>query len=86
MSTGEDCAALREKYWGELSQEEKIERLASLLYSSIYRRDAVQSDLHRLCTHSHLPNGEIAVPMKNLGLEVRGGRDYNYDMLQRKKD
>ena len=78
--------AKREKYWGELSQEQKIERLASNLYNVICRGGAISDEVRQLCKHKHLPDGEIAIPLKNLATTGSSGHNYNFDMLQRKEE
>ena len=84
MGTSECCA--REKYWGELTHEERIERLASNLYNLIRREVESGDKVRKLSKHSHSPNGEIVVPLKDACPIGSGGGDYIYDSLRRTEE
>lgn len=81
----EECKPMRQKYWGECSQEEKIERLADFIYRGINQNQSLQSGLNEFARHRHMPDGEIVLKRQNGG--VLGNSDkYNHDMLRREKE
>lgn len=62
------AALKRDKYWGELSIEEKIERLRTLCKALSYTLDVKNNELYDLKTfiweHAHEENGEVVVKVK----------------------
>jgi len=52
----------REKYWSELSIEEKIERMRSVIKGADDSIRSIRSTLDRLEQHSHRDDGTIVVP------------------------
>ncbi len=72
ISTQDECAK-REKTWDELTDMERIARMRREL---IMLNELVQSQqalIERLMVHSHLPNGEMGVPMHASGRGFAGG-------------
>ncbi len=56
----------REKYWGELAIEEKLERMRSLVKSLVVNIDEMRSKINRIGDHTHDENGKAIIqkPMR----------------------
>lgn len=85
MST-EECKPMRQKYWGELSQEQKIERLSDLLYNLLSQQESLRGGLRDFTRHKHMPNGEIVTPLGHNSGALGVGGSSDFDMLRREKE
>lgn len=65
----------REKYWNELTPDEKVERMRTILRRQTSQIEDMQRTLNLLMNHSHNPvNGKLAVPLedkRNTGQDFR---------------
>jgi hypothetical protein len=73
--------ACREKYWSELTDAEKVERMREILKRSERRNEELQEMLHRLAPlvtgHQHGSDGRPVVPAdRAFQSELRGYPDY----------
>lgn len=57
--------ASREKYWSELTDMEKIERLRKEIKFLKSLNGSLIGDNRKLLQHKHLPNGDICVEIRN---------------------
>lgn len=56
----------REKYWDELTDTQKIERMRSIVKSMQYQLQTAVATIDKLTNHQHnMQNGEIVVPLKD---------------------
>jgi len=60
----------REKYWSELTDSEKIERMRDEVKRWQYKCAEMQNVVDKLHSHQHAPNGEIVVPLRCSGSEL----------------
>ena len=51
----------REKYWSELNQDEKIERMRRIVKNQGREVEELKEKVRKLRKHSHMNNGEIVV-------------------------
>ncbi len=86
MSTSEcEAKCTRETYWGECSQEEKIERLALELYNVLRDQVRVGRRTDKLFRHKHMPDGTMVCDIgSGGGGEGLSRGNYQFDRLQRK--
>lgn len=54
----------REKFWHEMSAEEKLERLGNVLEYVIERVSDIEKDVTQLNEHQHGPQGNLLVPIQ----------------------
>ena len=60
----EEMKPMREKYWAELSDSEKIERMRYVVKSIKKRTERLSTDTHKLKCHLHL-DGNLVVPFED---------------------
>ena len=58
----------RMKYWSELSDTEKIERMRDEVKRQQHQNSELVRRLEKLENHSHGQNGDIKIPLKDMGL------------------
>ena len=51
--------AMREKYWDELTEAERVERLRGEVVLLLKAREELYSRLHKFEQHQHGPNGQL---------------------------
>ena len=78
----EECKPMRQKYWGECSQEEKIERLADYIYRGLQHDANMLQGLNEFARHKHMLDGEIVLKRPSGG-SLGNSDKYNHDMLRR---
>jgi hypothetical protein len=77
MNPNQEAQVCREKYWEELSIEEKLEKAGSLI-ENLYRRINDQDkQITLLSKHSHGSSGEMLVPMKDKEYALEAGRTWS---------
>ncbi len=62
-STGNQ--AMREKYWEEMTSDERIQKLAQELAWLWDRNQVLATALYKMEQHQHSPNGSIVVPLND---------------------
>jgi hypothetical protein len=55
---------MREKYWSEIDESEKVERIRREVKTLIMRVDRLMNKMERIESHSHL-DGELVVPLRS---------------------
>ncbi len=63
---GGECAR-RDKYWSELDDAGKIERMHGVVLSLRSQLDQSQQELHSLRQHQHAADGALMVPLQEFG-------------------
>ena len=64
-STDQLMGVSREKYWEEMSIEQKISKLGDTI-ESLYRRNCeLEKEIMLMSKHSHSSDGNILVPIKD---------------------
>ena len=59
--------AMRQKYWSEINEDARIERVRQELKRMIRRYEELSMDVHRLNQHRHLADGSPAMPLPRPG-------------------
>jgi hypothetical protein len=63
-NTTEQVGLKRMKYWSELGDSEKIERMRETVHKLLARNDELEKKVRKLEEHSH-QDGKIVVPLTN---------------------
>ena len=64
MSGDEQCNSIREKYWSEINEIEKIERMRREVKRHFRQLNELREQIRKLKRHRHnQPDGEIFIPM-----------------------
>ncbi len=67
----------REKYWNELSADEKVERMRQVVHSMQYQLEYANEQLHKmrghLYKHYHDANGKLVAPINEHDSIIGGG-------------
>lgn len=66
MPTSEKIVG-REKYWGELDPNQKVERMRGEVKSLQYRIRSLEEIIHQLQRHYHEANGDVVAPIGRFG-------------------
>ncbi len=61
MSDSDECKTSREKYWSELDEKGKIERMREELKRCVRRCDELEADVLQLKRHKHTADGAVVV-------------------------
>lgn len=73
------AATGREKYWNELTDSEKIERMRMMVHRAISDIGELEAKVERLSNallqHTHDPIGRIQVPLKGEDLRPRASKE-----------
>jgi len=60
---GANCA-MREKYWHELTDPEKIERMHAVVKAMMHANEQLRAELSSMRDHQHGPGGDVLVPAR----------------------
>lgn len=63
MSNDECYKAMREKYWSEIDDAERVVRTRNAVKKLQRKVEKLNKLFDRLSIHSHLSNGEIVIPL-----------------------
>ena len=55
----------REKYWEELSSEDKIDKIAHILEFLVDKNSELEKKIYKLENHNHDGLGRITIPLKD---------------------
>jgi len=76
MSTQAEKRPQREKYWEELNDKEKTERMHLVVKQLMRQVEELIDTNRKLMNHIHTPDGKMAVPFGNYGGNPLGSGAY----------
>lgn len=59
----------REKYWEEFTPEQLVEKLGTVVEDLGRRIRELEREREAMILHSHLPDGQVMVPLRHNGIE-----------------